>query len=355
VDDRTAQSVLVFAEEARTRLTGLEGSQAMSELEERHDELLAALDWFADQGRADEAFRLATAMVPFWMATKRLDEGDAAFARILALSDGDEVRRGRALFDHGYLIFWAGRYDESAALQQRALEIGRAQNDPTVTALALGGLARIALRTDVEEAKRLLREAIAVTEGTDDRIGRSGAMHVLGVAAQMSGDLEEARRLMSERIALARETGNLVTVASESGNLSMVERQLGNLAAAEALSLEALAISHARGDEMAIAWMVNGLAAVTAAKGELGRAAILVGVADGAMERAGGEWPPDERVQYDATVAALMERLGEAAFAEARARGAAMTTEEGVAFALAGATTAAGPAQPTQEAVRPAP
>jgi hypothetical protein len=38
--------------------------------------------------------------------------------------------------------------------------------DPTVTALALSGLARIALRTmDVAEAHRLCREALALTEG----------------------------------------------------------------------------------------------------------------------------------------------------------------------------------------------
>ena len=95
-------------------------------------------------------------------------------------------------------------------------------------ALALTALARIALRQDIDHAKALLREAIAVTDGTDDRIGRSGAMHVLAVAEQMSGNLAEAARLMSERIELGRATGNFATIAIESNNLSMVERQLGN-------------------------------------------------------------------------------------------------------------------------------
>jgi hypothetical protein len=106
----------------------------------------------------------------------------------------------------------------------------------------LVGLARIALRTDVAEARRLCREAIAITDGTDDRSGRSSAMHVLGVAAQMAGDFLEARTVMSARIALAREMNNLATISSEAGNLSMVERQLGNLDEAEALAREALDI-----------------------------------------------------------------------------------------------------------------
>jgi tetratricopeptide (TPR) repeat protein len=340
----TAESLVTLAEEARTALPGLDGKAAMSRLEDRRPDLLDALEWLVEHGRADEAFRLASALVPFWMATKRIAEGDNWFERVLAMRGGEEARRARGLFDHGYLIFWAGQYERSAALQDEALDLARRVNDPTVIALALGGLARLALRTDVEAAKRLLREAIAVTEGTSDRIGRSGAMHVLAVAAQMSGEFDDARRLMSERIRLARDTGNYATIASECGNLSMVERQLGNLDAAEALSREALELSNRRGDELATAWMVNGLAAVKAAQGDVERAATLLGFADVAMERAGGEWPPDERIQYDETVSLLTAKLEPRIFEAARARGTAMTTAEGVEFALrktpvSGATT----------------
>jgi hypothetical protein len=60
-------------------------------------------------------------------------------------------------------------------------------------ALALVGLARIALRShDVDGARHICHEALAVTEGTDDRSGCSGAMHVLGVAAEMAtSDLDD--------------------------------------------------------------------------------------------------------------------------------------------------------------------
>lgn len=101
----------------------------------------------------------------------------------LALPGGDDAHRGRASFDAGYLAFWKGDDERSTSLQNRALELGREANNPSITALALVGLARIALRTeDVKEARRLCREALAVTEGTADRVGRSSAMHVLGVA-----------------------------------------------------------------------------------------------------------------------------------------------------------------------------
>jgi hypothetical protein len=87
------------------------------------------------------------------MATRRLDEGVMWLDRVLALGGGDDGRRGRSLFEAGYLAFWKGNDERSTSLQNRAVEIGRRTNDPTVTALALVGLARLALRTNVDEAR----------------------------------------------------------------------------------------------------------------------------------------------------------------------------------------------------------
>jgi tetratricopeptide (TPR) repeat protein len=238
------------------------------------------------------------------------------------------------LYDAGYLAFWHGDDERSSSLQQQAVALGRQTNNPTITALALAGLARIALRTDVEAARQLCREALSVTENTADRAGRSSAMHVLGVAAQMAGDLIEAREVMAQRIALGRETGNLAIVSSEAGNLSMVERQLGNLDEAEALAREALSIDYQRGDELAIPWKVNGLAAVAADRGEFGRAATLIGIADAAMAAAGGAWPPDELINYNRTVALLTERMGTAEFERVRAAGHLMEMSQAVKYAL---------------------
>ena len=334
MNSEIAETLVEFAEGVGPALRGVEARDVLEQLEQRYGDLLSAMQWFIVRGRTDESLRLASSLVPFWMATKRLDECSGWFEKALGLPGGDDAHRGRALFDAGYLAFWQGDDARSSSLQKQALTLGRQTDNPTVTALALVGLARIALRTDVEEARRLCREALAVTEGTDDQAGRSSAMHVLGVAAQMAGDFLEAREVMSRRIALAREHGNLATVSSEAGNLSMVERQLGNLDEAEALSREALDIAYRRGDELAVAWMFNGLAAVAADRGEFSRAAALIGIADAGMEAAGGAWPPDELVHYERTVATLNGAMASAEFEWVRAAGRAMTTREAVDFAL---------------------
>ena len=89
-----------------------------------------------------------------------------------------------------------------------------------------------------------------------------------------------------------------------------------------------------RGDAMSIAWIVNSLAAVTAAKGDHERAATLLGMAAAMLDRAGGEWPPDEREQYDETLALVTSALDPDVLADARARGAAFSVTDGVAYAL---------------------
>ena len=338
MDMTTADTLVAIAEDASARIRR-EDPESAARIEARYPELLEALDWYLDAGHPDEAFRLATALVPFWMSTKRINDGDRWFARALEQPIGSASPRARATYDHGYLVFWAGRYE----LADERFADARAQaelvGDSNLVALVLAGAARVALGRDPAEAARLCREALAATEDTPASDGRSSALHVLGVALQMAGDLEGARDVMTSRLELARENGDEFIVWVESSNLSMVERQLGNLGRAEELSREALRIVQARGDAMAIPWIINGLAAVTAAKGELERAATLNGMAAAMLERAGGEWPPDEREQYEGTLAAIEAGLAPDAIEVARASGAAMSMEQGVAYALSGAAS----------------
>jgi len=314
----------------------------MGRLEVLYPDLGDAFDVLLAGGARDDAARLANALVQFWMATKRMDDGERWLGRATA-GDEPSPAAARARMNHGYLLFWAGAYDRSADISRLAIEEARSAGDPTIEALALAVLARIALRADIDEAKRLLREALAVTAGTDDVEGRSSAMHVLGVAHQMRGELDEARRVMADRIALGRTSGNEYVIAVESANLSMVERQLGHLDDADALAIESLTMFHRLGDNLAAAWAANSVAATAAALGRLERAATILGFAEAAIEGAGGEWPPDEQQQREGTITTLEAGLEAGVLQAARSAGRAMGTDEGVAFAtsaVAGARSA---------------
>jgi len=214
-------------------LKGPGAKAALQHLENEYDDLVAALQWFIDHERTDDALRLANALYRFWITKQRFDEGALWFDLVLG-SPGSETRlRGEAFINAGFMPFWLGQDDRAATHFGRGLEIGRQLGDSPMISQALGGLARVAFRTDVAEGMRLAREALAVSEGAADEPGRSNALHLLGAGAQIAGDLLEAREWMTQRLALVRATGNELLIASEASNLSMVERQLGNLDTAD--------------------------------------------------------------------------------------------------------------------------
>jgi non-specific serine/threonine protein kinase len=334
MDIRQAYSLLDVAEEASAGATGPDAKASLERLDQHLTDLQAAMEWFVDHGRTDEALRLANALYRFWITKQRFDEGAAWFDRVLAAPGGDDRLRGKASLSAGFMPFWLGDDERAAALFGRALEIGRELADPAMISQALGGLARVALRTDVAEGRRLAHEALTVSETAGDEPGRSNALHLLGVGAQIAGDLLEARDWMTLRLALVRSMGNEFLVASEASNLSMVERQLGNLDDAEALAREALETGEHIGDQFTKPFAISGLAAIATERGEFERAATLVGAAETIMEGQNMAWPPDERPHYERLLADLPTAMGQNGFDRARDRGRSMSPVEAVEFAL---------------------
>jgi tetratricopeptide (TPR) repeat protein len=334
MDLRSAEALLDLAEEASAGIRGANAKGSIEQLEERSDDLLAAMTWFVEEGRTDEGLRLANALYRFWITKQRFEDGAVWFDRVLASPGGDERLRGTALLNAGFMPFWMGDDEQAAELFGGALAIGRRLGDAPMTSQALGGLARVALRTDVPEGRRLAREALAVSDAADDEPGRSNALHLLGVGAQIAGDLLEARDWMTQRLALVRATNNGFLIASEAANLSMVERQLGNLETAETLEREALEIEQQTGDQFTTPFAISGLAAIATERREFERAATLVGAAEAIMEAQHMAWPPDERPHYERLLATLPAAMGPEAFELARAGGHAMHASEAVDFAL---------------------
>jgi non-specific serine/threonine protein kinase len=332
----TAMSLLELTEEASARVTGGEGKDAVASMEGRLPETLQALDVFVDAGRIDEALRLVNALYRYWITSRRFDDGAAAFERVLSAPGGSDALRGRALMWAGFMPFWAGDDERARVLFDDALGIGRQIEDPFLISGSLGGLSRIALRADVEEGRRLAREAHEVSTAADDEAGLSNALHLHGVGAQIAGDLDEARGWMRQRLALVKRQGNELMAASEAGNLSMVERQLGDLDEAEALAHESLDISERIGDTFTPPFMLSGLASIALERGDAERAATLVGAAEAHMEATNMAWPPDERPHHERLLERLPEIMGTPGFEAAREAGRGLDLTAAVAFARSG-------------------
>jgi tetratricopeptide (TPR) repeat protein len=335
MDEQAARTLLAFAENAGRGLRGLNASLWRARLQRQFQDLEAAFDWMLDQGHSHDALALANALADLLKSTGRVAIGRRWLNCALEAATIDDRLRAVALYENGLLAFWQGADEEARCLHGQSLDLARRLGDRTTVALALCGLARVALREDLDGAQRLCEEALQTVQGTHDTVGRSNALHVLGVAAQMRGDLRQARDLMTQRIELARKLGDFTTIGMESSNLSMVERQLGNLARAERLAREALQIEQQRGDEWAIPYSLNGLAAVAVATGEFERAATLLGAAAALQERQGNAWPPDEAPHFERSRAAVEVTLDRDQFERAWSAGQRMPPAHAVRYALA--------------------
>jgi tetratricopeptide (TPR) repeat protein len=334
MDEQETRTLRFFAEEAGRGLRGLDANVWRDRIERRYQDLEAAFEWLLDQGHTGDALTMASTLAEFLRISGRVATGRAWLDRALAAAALDDRLRAVALYEDGMLAFWQGADEEACSLHGRSLHLARRLGDQTTVALALCGLARVALREDLDWARTLCEEALQTVHDTDDQLGRSNALHVLGVAAQMRGDLRQARELMTRRIQTARELGDFAAIGAESSNLSVVERQLGNLPRAEQLAAEALQIEERRGDQWAIPYSLNGLAAVAVETGEFERAATLLGAAAAMVERQGNAWPPDEAPHFQRSRAAAADALGRDRFQRAWSEGQQMPSAQAVWYAL---------------------
>jgi tetratricopeptide (TPR) repeat protein len=337
LDVTQTADLLRFAEEVGRELRGADAAQWRGRMDSRYDECEQALRWFLDRDRADEGLRLALALVDYWQFSDRISDGREWLDRVLKARTTEDVLRAEVLFQAGLLAFWQGDDEAARTLHRRSLDLARMLGDPTEIALALTGVARVELRTDLDRARALCLEALDTVAGTDDVRGRSSAFHVLGVAAQMSREFPEARDWMSRRLDLARQMGDLRAVAGEAGNLSVVELELGNHGRAKELALEGLRLADQCGDAWMIPYDLNGLAAIDVKTGNHERAVKLLAAANRIVTQQGAAWPPDEGPLFERSRATAAQALSPAAFERAWSEGQAMSMADAVTYGLGSA------------------
>ena len=209
---------LVLAEDAGTDAAAQSAWLTTCEAENRN--LRAAIDFLIGQKRADWATRLATALLPFWQARARLQEGREALERALALLPDDETTiRAAALFALGAIVHPMGEPEKAETLQQRALQIYR----------ALG-----------------------------DRPGQAVALNALGVSYHRMRRYDEARAAFEEAVSIWREVGRVQAIVRSLANLASVAFDSGDVDGAITLYREAREQSERAGDDAGAAWALNG-------------------------------------------------------------------------------------------------
>jgi predicted ATPase/DNA-binding CsgD family transcriptional regulator len=346
VRDAHLASFLGLAEDAERASDGPAEAAWFARLEADRANLRAALTWAADRGTAEPLVRLTRALWWYWKQGGYATEGAAWLERAAAQGDaGLPGFRAQVLAMAGDLVLPRGEEARAEALCTEALARGRACGDRYAVALASTVLAWAAVKQGAwAAAADHHREALPLWRELGLGAWVASSVLGLGEVALHLGDGAEAEARLEEGRALSLAAGARYPAAMAALFLGRLAYERRDLARAAALYREMLALSEVVDNPFFLAPVLWHWAALAAAGGQAERAARLLGAAEALLAREGAttEPPEDDRPLWASAIAGARARLGGDAFAAAWAAGRALTPDEILAEAAAGAPSGDG-------------
>jgi predicted ATPase len=164
--DRHLAYFLDLAEQAEPKLRGPEARTVMDRLEEEHDNLRLAIDWALQTG-GDAALRLSGALAWFWWGRDHHSEGCRWLARALTTTQVRSAARMKALNGAGWLAHHQRDLDKARMLLAESLAIARELDDGWTVAWTLHCLGRVAyFDNDPQTARSLGEQSLAIRSAT---------------------------------------------------------------------------------------------------------------------------------------------------------------------------------------------
>jgi tetratricopeptide (TPR) repeat protein len=279
-------------------LKGRQQQEALTEMDVEIENARAAWDWAVAQGQIARLSQAMDGLCLFCIRRGRYQEGASASCLAAeglqkpASADGsappvespmgEELRiQARALTWQGVFSMELGRTELAIQLLRQSLALLEEpeladQDTRAERASALGGLGAVAGRSDLEQAKGLYEQSLALYRALDDQWEIGGVLCALGSAVIDLGDYDEARRLCEESLAIRRELTDRWGVADSLYELGRVALFLGELEKAERLMWESIAILEEIGDQAGVAKALNVLGAMLPWSGKFGEARTLL-------------------------------------------------------------------------------
>ena len=334
-----AHRYLQVLKEAESDLKGPKPEAWFDRLDQEHDQLQGALQWFFEHKDLQRAMELAALAWRFWMNRGRIDEGRKWLGAMLTAAETTEssALKAEVLYGAGTLAFQQRDQQNARANFEQSLSISRRLKDGQGIVRALTGLARVALRQgDYPSVRGRAEEALATARSTGNRRDLTGPVHLLAAVSRMEKDYPRAREFYQESAELGRSLGDERLVAMETINLGSVEFLAENFDEAARYYVDGLKKAHALRNTYLLSPSLIGLGAISAVRGEGGRAATLLAAGQALVEATGGVLDPDDQPLFDQGVAKARKATDEKTFTAAWAEGRAMPLEQAIEFALRG-------------------
>ncbi|GAB3567472.1 LuxR family transcriptional regulator [Amycolatopsis endophytica] len=322
-----------FAEE---KITGRQ-QDWITRLQAEHPNLRAALESWLEEPDPRPALEIAGNLSVFWIAGGHLVEGSRWLNRVLARNGKPSAERARALHASLLTSTWLGVRRGFAGRLREYRTIAAALGDPVIDAelLVCEGVSRYFLG-DPERACELLEQAHDACGGLGDDGLALQILPYLALARFVVGQ-PDAEKAGEQAVELCAAHGNPPWyTALALWVLGLAVWQRGDLQRAKRLQRDAIRLREPAGDPSGIALSLETLAWCATAERRFNHAARLLGAAATAWRLSGAGRIEPALQQVSETRAALpaREALGRAAFEQEHARGAAMSFEKAVAFAL---------------------
>ena len=301
----------------------------------------AAIQWAEEQQEVALGLQLARFSWGGWFSQGQINEAEGLLERMLALSwqsGKQEVpfgSRAVALYAFGQSLLRRGKTERAEAVAREALERAQRSGDHCGICSALAILGQIAQRSgNLDEAATFLVESDEHARLGEYPDLRGFTLRNLAELARMQGDLARATTLYEEALAVARATGMTFGVALIMTMLGLLARQQQNYALAKARYREGLTLLRAFDSPTYTAWCLEGYAAALCAEEDYLQVTRLCAAAVTLRDQVQTPLPPAEREAFEQVVAVAKAALGEPAFEEEWTRGAKLTNNQAIDYAL---------------------
>ena len=337
IRDRHVEAFIALAKSAESHLFGPNRREWLDRLEIDHDNFRAALDWCLESGNARQAMRLAGAFWRFWQMRGHIHEGRARMANILGLPKSQDFLQDRALALEaaGGLAYWQADMDIAQGFYDELLELTRRVGDKRAIANAIYnvGFPIMVRRVQLDRARELFREALALFEELHDEVGVGRCYWGVGNTYYFQQIYEPARQQLETAEAIFRRLDDRFDLAWSLHTLGLVAFKTERLPAARTFFSEALTTFVQAQDLSGMVLQLDNLSAVARLEGDLIGATRLAAAAATHQQSTGtglGSLLSRDEGRNG------REGLGEAESARAWAEGQGMNLEQAVAYALRG-------------------
>lgn len=228
------------------------------------------LAWVLDRALAEDLEEQAlSAAFGLWMVEPDRREAYRAFQRALAVPGGDSFIRGMVLGQAGYAAAELGEIEEAERMVAEALAMARRLDDPVVKVRALNGAAwRPTAAGDAERLRAIGTEQLAAAQRCDGPWHTALAHTNLGIAAEIAEDLDVAYAEHSAALdgyMAAEDPHGIAVCGVNLADIALVRGALGDAAAHLTAAAEIFTALESSAGRF---WTAFGLGSVALASGD---------------------------------------------------------------------------------------